>query len=156
MAAQQTAKRGQEEGKKEPIHSPRAATNRHEADTYLHLLRYFCAQVLDEAARQIEQDRPWYEALGLRWEKVGESDGIGSDVAVEAVLAFNVVNGLIDAANQTVLAPVFVIVKGLLAAVQVKNKIDDIRVSRAKLCGVHQSTSSILVCISYLVYCLFL
>lgn len=39
-------------------------------------------------------------------------------MAVEAVLAFNVVSGLVDAANQTALAPVFVVLKGLLGAVQ--------------------------------------
>lgn len=72
-------------------------------------------QVLAEAARRIEADTPWYEKLGLRYQEV--ADG-GGDVAVEAVLTFNVVSGLIDAANQGVLAPVFVTLKGLLSAAQ--------------------------------------
>lgn len=49
----------------------------------------------------------------LRCEEV--ADG-GGEMSVEAVLAFNVVAGLIDAANETVLAPVFVVLKELLGA----------------------------------------
>ena len=72
-------------------------------------------QVLAEAARRIQDDEPWYEKLGLKWEQAADA---GGDVTVEAVLAFNVVSGLIDAANETVLAPAFVVLKGLLSAVQ--------------------------------------
>ncbi|CAM9436286.1 unnamed protein product, partial [Hapterophycus canaliculatus] len=72
-------------------------------------------QVLEDAARAVEANTPWYEKLGLR---CGAMAGNGSDMAVEAVLAVNVVGGLIDAANQTLLAPVFVLLKGLLGAVQ--------------------------------------
>lgn len=72
-------------------------------------------QVLAEAARRIEAETPWYETLGLRHQQV--ADG-GGDLAVETVLAFNVASGLIDAANETVLAPVFIVLKGLLGAVQ--------------------------------------
>ena len=72
-------------------------------------------QVLAEAARRIETETSWFETLGLRCEEV--ADG-GGEMSVEAVLAFNVVAGLIDAANETVLAPVFVVLKELLGAVQ--------------------------------------
>ena len=51
----------------------------------------------------------------MRWEQTPDA---GADVSVEAVLAYNVVSGLIDAANETLLAPVFVLLKGLLGAVQ--------------------------------------
>ena len=73
-----------------------------------------CTQVLADAARRIEDNTPWYEKLGMRFE---ESEGV-RDVAVETVLAYNVAEGLLDAASETVLAPVFVILKGLLRAVQ--------------------------------------
>lgn len=72
-------------------------------------------QVLTEAAIRIEAKTPWYETLGLQCEEVADE---GGDLAVETVLAFNVVSGLIDAASETVLAPVFVSLKGLLGAVQ--------------------------------------
>ena len=72
-------------------------------------------QVLAEAARHIEAETQWYETLGLRYQEVAAG---GGDLAVETVLAFNVVSGLIDAANQGVLAPVFVVLKGLLDAIQ--------------------------------------
>jgi len=58
-------------------------------------------QVLADAARRIEAKTPWYETLGLG---CGQAADGGADVAVETVLAFNVAEGLIDAANQTVLA----------------------------------------------------
>eukprot|EP00903_Cladosiphon_okamuranus_P006199 g6096.t1 len=73
------------------------------------------SEVLADAARRIEAETPWYETLGLKCEEA--ADG-GSDLTVETVLAFNVVSGLIDAANETVLASVFVVLKGLLGAVQ--------------------------------------
>ena len=72
-------------------------------------------QVLEEAARCIEEETPWYETLGLQWDQA--ADG-GGDVAVEAVIAFNIASGLIDAASGTLLAPAFVALKGLLGAVQ--------------------------------------
>ena len=75
----------------------------------------FLTQVLAEAAARIEAGAPWYETLGLRYQEA--ADG-GGDVAVGTILAFNAVSGVIDAANQTVLAPVFVVLKGLLGAVQ--------------------------------------
>ena len=71
--------------------------------------------MLEDAARHVEADAPWYEMLGLAW---GQAADAGGNVAVEAVLAFNVVSGLIDAASKTVLAPVFVVLKGLLGAAQ--------------------------------------
>lgn len=72
-------------------------------------------QVLAAAAIHIEAGGPWYEMLGLR---CGEAADGGGDVAVEAVLAFNVVTGRIDAASETVLAPVFAVLKGLLGAIE--------------------------------------
>ncbi|CAN0448079.1 unnamed protein product, partial [Ascophyllum nodosum] len=71
-------------------------------------------QVLEEAARRIEEDTPWYEKLGLAFE---ESEGVG-EVTVEMVLASNVTQGLIEAASKTVLAPAFEVLKGLIGAVQ--------------------------------------
>lgn len=71
--------------------------------------------MLADAARSIKAGIPWYETLGLRHEELADQ---GGDVTVEAVLAVNVVSGLVDAANETVLAPVFVVLKGLLSAVQ--------------------------------------
>ena len=72
------------------------------------------AQVLEEAARRIEEDTPWYEKLGLVFE---ESDGV-REVTVEMVLASNVTQGLIEAASKTMLAPAFEVLKGLIDAVQ--------------------------------------
>ena len=77
-------------------------------------LPFTFAQVLEEAARRIEEDTPWYEKLGLAFE---ESDGV-REVTVEMVLASNVTQGLIKAASKTVLAPAFEVLKGLIGAVQ--------------------------------------
>ena len=77
-------------------------------------LPFTFAQVLGEAARRIEEDTPWYEKLGLAFE---ESEGV-REVTVETVLASNVTRGLIEAANKTVLAPAFEVLKGLIGAVQ--------------------------------------
>ena len=74
----------------------------------------FRAQVLEEAARRIEEDTPWYEKLGLAFE---ESEGV-REVTVEMVLASNATQGLIEAASKTVLAPAFEVLKGLIGAVQ--------------------------------------
>lgn len=71
--------------------------------------------MLADAARSIKAGRPWYETLGLRYEELADR---GGDVTVEAVLAFNVVSGVLDAAHETVLGPVFIVLKGLLGAVQ--------------------------------------
>ena len=72
-------------------------------------------QVLAEAAKHVEAETPWFAAVGLRYDEVAERAG---DLAVEAVLAYNVVSGLVDAANVNALAPVFVALKGLLGAAQ--------------------------------------
>ena len=77
-------------------------------------LPFTIAQVLEEAARRIEEDTPWYVKLGLAFE---ESDGV-REVTVEMVLASNVTQGLIEAASKTVLAPAFEVLKGLMGAVQ--------------------------------------
>lgn len=53
-------------------------------------------QVLAEAARRVEAETPWYEMLGLR---CAEAAGGGGDVA-----------------NETLLAPASVLLKGLLGA----------------------------------------
>ncbi|CAM9824836.1 unnamed protein product, partial [Ectocarpus sp. 12 AP-2014] len=73
------------------------------------------SEVLAEAARRIEAQTPWFETLGVRYQDV--ADG-GGDLTVATILAFNVASGLINAANETVLAPVFVVLNGLLGAVQ--------------------------------------
>ena len=75
---------------------------------------FTCVQILDEAAKSIEENTPWYEKIGLKYE---ESRGV-REVAVEVVLAYNVTGGLIDAASKTALAPAFVILKELVGAVQ--------------------------------------
>ena len=77
-------------------------------------LPFTFAQILEEAARCIEEDTPWYEKLGLTFE---ESEGV-QEVTVEMVLAFNVTQGLIETASETVLAPAFEVLKGLTGAVQ--------------------------------------
>eukprot|EP00752_Nemacystus_decipiens_P014758 g13139.t2 len=71
------------------------------------------SQVLAEAAKHIEAETQWFAALGLPYEEGAERAG---DVAVETVLAFSVVSGLVDAANAAALAPVFVVLKGLLGS----------------------------------------
>ena len=77
-------------------------------------LPFTIAQVLEQAALRIEQDTPWYEKLGLTFE---ESEGV-REATVEMVLAYNVTQGLIEAASKTVLAPAFEVLKGLIGAVQ--------------------------------------
>ena len=77
-------------------------------------LPFTFAQVLEEAARRIDEDTPWYEKLGLSFE---ESEGV-REVTVEMVLASNVTQGSIEAASKTVLAPAFEVLKGLIGAVQ--------------------------------------
>lgn len=70
-------------------------------------------QALAEAARQIQANTPWYEKVGLVWN--GEA-GNGRDVAISALIASNITSNAFTAANETVLSPVFIGVKGLLDA----------------------------------------
>ena len=74
---------------------------------------FTCVQVLEEAAKRIEENTPWYEKIGLKYEESGDI----RDVTVAAILAYNVTGGLIDAASETALAPAFVILKELVGAV---------------------------------------
>ena len=89
----------------------------HQSGYYLNnvfALPFTFAQVLEEAARRIDEDTPWYAKLGLAFE---ESEGT-REVTVEMVLASNVTQELIEAARKTVLAPAFEVMKGLIGAVQ--------------------------------------
>ena len=70
-------------------------------------------QALSEAARQLQADTPWYEKVGLFWNGDG---GSGRDIAISALLASNIPSHVLMTANESVLAPVFVVVKGLLDA----------------------------------------
>lgn len=72
-------------------------------------------QVLLDTARQILDGRPWHETLGLRYEELGE---IGRDASVKAVLSFNVGSGVLYSESSSLLAPIFVMLKGLLGVVQ--------------------------------------
>ncbi|CAM9296764.1 unnamed protein product, partial [Laminaria digitata] len=96
-------------------------------------------QVLTEAARRIDDELPWYETVGLEWKTggngsgggavggaggtgagAGAGDGVGGggNAAVKDVLAFNVLSGLLDAANEHLIVPVMAVYKELLGAVQ--------------------------------------
>lgn len=73
--------------------------------------------------RKIRNNRtPWYESLGLRFDR---TDRRGDHMAVETVLAVNVVDELLFAGNETVLAPVLTTVKNLLETVRGTSNIRD-------------------------------
>lgn len=77
-------------------------------------------QILADAAEQVDEDTPWYQALGLRWEQPRNSNSGSRDehATVEDVLAFNTAHGVLDAANEAVLAPILVVYKELHDSVQ--------------------------------------
>ena len=81
---------------------------------HVFVLLFTFVQTLEEAVRSIKKDTPWYEKLGLQFE---ESEGV-REVAVEVVLAYNVTQGLIEAASETAPVPAFEVLKGLIGAVQ--------------------------------------
>lgn len=80
---------------------------------------------------------PWYEAVGLQWKTGGSGSsrtlgghgrrggkgdaGAGEKddaAAVNDVLAFNILSGLLDAANENLIVPVLAVFKELLGTVQ--------------------------------------
>lgn len=81
-------------------------------------------QAFQDTAGRLEENRPWYETVGLRYYEAAEEHG--ADVAVEALLAWNVAQGFVNAAAELPLvAPAFEVVKHLISAAQGKAEVTD-------------------------------
>lgn len=85
-----------------------------DSPTYGCFLRFF-VQALEEAAGTIKTDAPWYKLVGLSYDPMASQ---AAEVTVNGVMDSSIVDGLLDVANKTALAPVLSVVKDLVEAVR--------------------------------------